>query len=268
MLSCIDPIGAVSVQWINDQQTKKSLSDYDTHGSVRIYCVRNSCFINSVITCSAEPVNFITHFLSPEQDLCTSTSALRILLFFFFLFLLHVFLQCPVALLPSVQAETCVGRKALRIPLPCFGSSVASPSSMVASAETHSGLRRRKSGLQLCFLKQRIMVLYGMGVNSMDFGGRSGPDSWLCHLASCVNSLRLGCLVCWGKDRNSSSLIVTWVSHQHLRLDMPDTLFSPLAPNPDLFCFLLVNGAIFFDWLTCLPHSNTQHSPNPINSAC
>lgn len=71
MLSHIDPIGAVSVQWINDQQTKKSLSDCDIRDHVRIYCVRNPCFINSVITCSAEPVNFITHLLSPEQDLCT-----------------------------------------------------------------------------------------------------------------------------------------------------------------------------------------------------
>lgn len=71
MLSCIDPIGAVSVERINDQQTKAS-SDDDTRGRVRIYCVRNPCFINSVITCSAERVNFITHFLSPEQDLCTS----------------------------------------------------------------------------------------------------------------------------------------------------------------------------------------------------
>lgn len=71
MLSRIDPIGAVSVERINDQQTKTS-SDDDTRGRVRIYCVRNPCFINSVITCSAERVNFITHFLSPAQDLCTA----------------------------------------------------------------------------------------------------------------------------------------------------------------------------------------------------
>lgn len=70
MLSCIDPIGAVSVERINDQQTE-TCSDDDTRGHVRIYCVRNACFINSVITCSAERVNSITHFLSPEQDLCT-----------------------------------------------------------------------------------------------------------------------------------------------------------------------------------------------------
>lgn len=112
MLSSIDPIGAVSVEWINDQQTKKSLSDYDTHGCVRIYCVRNPCFINSVITCSAEPVNFITHFLSPEQDLCTSPHAPRILhLFLIFLF----FFSAPcLSLVPCGLAAICLGRDACR----------------------------------------------------------------------------------------------------------------------------------------------------------
>lgn len=105
MLSCIDPIGAVSVQWINDQQTTKSLSDYGSHGGVKIYCVRNPCFINSVITCSAEPVGFITHFPSPEQDLCTSPRALRSL---------HFFSAPCLSLVPCGLAAICLGRAVCR----------------------------------------------------------------------------------------------------------------------------------------------------------
>lgn len=190
MLSRIDPIGAVSVQWINDQQTKKSLSDYDTHGSVRIYCVRNSCFINSVITCSAEPVNFITHFLSPEQDLCTSTSALRI----------HHFFPVPcLSLVAYGFTAICLGRDVwatglleyYRLALEAV-QRLCPPAWLLQLRHIQASGGRKSKG-QLCllcigaFFKQRITMLYAVGVNSMGFGGRSGAASWLFQLASYVN---------------------------------------------------------------------------------
>ena len=63
---------------------------------------------------------------------------------------------------------------------------MALPSSMVASVETHSGLGRRTVrnatllAMYFCAsFKQRIAMLYGMAVNSEDFGGRYGTDPWL-----------------------------------------------------------------------------------------
>lgn len=43
--------GAVTVCWINDQQSKKSLTAHDTGCVVRTCRVKEPGFINSVITC-------------------------------------------------------------------------------------------------------------------------------------------------------------------------------------------------------------------------
>lgn len=153
-------------------------------------------------------MNFITHFLSPERDLCTSTSALRI----------HHFFSVP-CLSPVAYGFTaiCLGRHVWeRMPPPSFGScSMALPSSMVASVETHLGLLRKKVNsaplLAVCigaFSKPRITMLYGMEVNSMGFGGRPGAASWLYKLASYVNSSALVALCVRRGDRNSPFLIV------------------------------------------------------------
>lgn len=51
-------------------------------------------------------------------------------------------------------------------------------------------------------------MLYGMGVNSVGFGGRSGAASWLFQLASYVNPSASVALCVRGGNRNRPSLIV------------------------------------------------------------
>lgn len=142
-------------------------------------------------------MNFITHFLSPEQDLCTSTSALRILpslpppsLSFSSALWLPRHLFRPVCVWKArLCKDHCLALEA-KWPRP--------PTRLPQLRYTWAS-GRGKSELQLCFLcigaffKQRIIKLHGMGVNSKDSGGRCGADSWLCQLTSCANNLSLSC---------------------------------------------------------------------------
>lgn len=100
----------------------------------------------------------------------------------------------------------------IRIPPPCFGSQVVSPSSMEGNTlrppEEESQDYNSACYVFGAFFKQGIIV-HGKRIDCMDFGGRSGSDFSLCQLASCVNNLSFGCLVSCGEDWKSSSLTVT-----------------------------------------------------------
>lgn len=143
-------------------------------------------------------MNFITHFLSPEQDLCTPISALRILHFF------SGSTSSSTALRPRChlfrQRGVWEGRLYEDHCLASESKWLCPPAWLPHWRHTQTS-GGGQQGVQLClamyffaFFQQRTIMLYGMGVNSEGFGGRYGPGSRLCWLASCVNDLKLRCL--------------------------------------------------------------------------
>lgn len=110
-------------------------------------------------------------------------------------------------------------------------------------------------------------MLYGMEVNSMGFGGRSGAASWLYRLASYINSQPHVLCVREG-DRNSSSLSDAWMSCQHLRLNLPEIL-SCLKPVPLLLSLgKMVQSSLTHPFIYPTPTSSSHQLLSHLPPKC